>query len=87
MAAPTALVDALAAAGTSQADAEMRVLLLRVNIDADHSDPKYLQYSQAYDEARGKAQGARNAVGGPKQALINYYIDNPAELDALFGIA
>ncbi|RDH80831.1 MAG: hypothetical protein DIZ77_09155 [endosymbiont of Seepiophila jonesi] len=90
MAAPVELIDALAAAGAARADAEMRELLLRTKslpkYKCDKSDLKYPQYKQAHKEAGGKAQTARNAVGEPMMALVNYYRSNPSELDALFGI-
>ncbi len=91
MAAPVELTDALAAAGAALADLEMKQLLLEQKVlakyKADKSDPKYLQYKQEYEEIAGEAQTARSAIGQPKTALINYYLSNPADFDALFGIA
>lgn len=90
MAAPIGLTDALADAGAALADAQMKEFLLSYKVlakrGADHEDPKYYQYKAAYEEAAGAAQQAKNAMGQPRMDLVNWYLDNPAELDALFGI-
>lgn len=87
---PTQLADALNVAATNLANAEIKEWLLRskalAKYGCDKSDPKYPQYKQAHKEAEGATQTARNAMGPPKQAVVDYYRDNPDKLDELLGI-
>ncbi|WP_029132695.1 hypothetical protein [Sedimenticola selenatireducens] len=87
---PAELTDALNAAAIARANAEMRVFILEDKVlaarGADKDDPKYPQYKNEYKEALGIAQQAKGAMGPARSALRAYYQENPADLDALFGI-